>query len=262
MKQGIVEYSRTRRQIRKVNREVRVDRNAPKRKLIKVLLVMCAIVFIAAEIFGITMAKRIHDRDLAKDLANEATIELSSVNAGLISGDQKMLKDAHQQYRTTLDQFNANSYVAEEHADLLEQLNNYDAILSAEEKDAHLVKLRTAIMMLQKELQDVDLTKVSAKSMIDIKERLEDFRNSLEELNDERFASAIAELTNYSNDLIKLIDKTSVCVGTCTEKTIKSRQEDLTKIFDKYRDALIECDAEISKYYSPAELVESLKMLQ
>lgn len=262
MKQGMIEYGRTRRQIRKANREARVDHQAPKRTFIKVLLVLCAIIFVIIEFFSITFAKRIHDRDLAKDLANEATIELSMINASLISGDQKLLKDAHQQYQTTLGQFNANSYIVGDYSELLQQLNDYDSVLSAEEKDAHLIKLHTAILMLQKEMQDVDSSKVSTKSMIDIKENLEDFRNSLEELNDARFADAITELTNYSNDLIKLIDKTSVCVGTCSEKTIKSRQTDLANIFEKYRTVLVNCDTKISQFYSPAELVESLKMLQ
>ena len=262
MKQGMIEYGRTRHQIRKANREARVDYQRPKRTLIIAVLIVLAILFVIAEICSATYAKQIHDRELAKQLAEDATIELSLINASLISSDQTMLKDAHRKYQDTLTEFNSNAYVTSEQKDLLQQLNDYNTTLVNEEKDAHLIKLHTAVTMLQKELQAVDLKKVSAKSMNSIKENIEDFRNSLEELDDERFDNAISELTEYSNKLIKIIDKTSVCVGTCSEKTIKSRQEELKKILEEYKTILSDCDSEISDYYSPAKLVESLKMLQ
>ena len=222
---------------------------------------MLVVVFVIAEIFGLSYAKKLHDRELAKNLAETATIDLSLINSSLISNDQTMLKNSHQQYQNTLASLNKNTYVSTEHQELLEQLNRYDEIISAEEKTAYLTHLHTAVIMLQKELQSIDADKTSAKSMNGIKENFEDFRNKLEDLNDEYFTDAISGLTDYNNKLIKLIDKTSVCVGTCSKKTIKSRQSDLAKLLKEYQDKLAIYDMEISRYYSPANLVESLKML-
>ncbi len=262
MTQGIMEYHRTRRQIRKVNREARVEQPNPKRTLLKVALVLITVIFVVAEIFGLSAAKKIHDRELAKGLAETATINLSLINASLIANDQTMLRGAHQEYQNTLASLKGNTYVATEHQELLDQLSRYDEIIATEENTAYLTNFHTAVIMLQKELQSIDATKTSAKSMNGIKEDIEDFRDKLEDLNDERFAGTISELTDYSNKLIKLIDKTSVCVGTCSKKTIKSRQSDLAKLLEDYQDKLAVYDSEISRYYSPAELVESLKMLQ
>ena len=262
MKQGIIEYHQTRREIRKANRIARVDTRRNQRLLISIALILFAVLFIIIELLGIMQAKRAHDQELARNLANEAMIELSLVNAGLTSSNQTMLKDAHQQYRKTLEQFNQNDYMKNQQRDLLEQLNNYDQILSNEEKTAELTKLQIAIMMLEKEIEDTDLKKISTKSMIATKESFEDFRNSLEGLDNKRFIPLISELTNYSNEIVAVLDKTAVCVGTCTEKVFKDRNVELEKIFEKYQNALTSFDAEISEYYSPAKLVESLKMLQ
>ena len=262
MKQGIVEYHRTRRQIRKVNREARVEQPNPKRILLKLALILFVIIFAIVEVFSLGAAKKTHDRELAKGLAETATINLSLINASLISNDQTMLKESHQQYQDTLSSLKNNTYVTTEHQELLDQLSRYDEIIATEEKTAYLTNFHTAVLMLEKELQSIDAAKISAKSMNDIKEKFEDFRDKLEMLSDERFAGAISDLTDYSNKLIKLIDKTSVCVGTCSKKTIKSRQSDLAKLLEEYQDKLATYDAEISRYYSPAGLVESLKMLQ
>ena len=130
MNQSIFEQQRTRREIRKINRIARVDTHRNQRLLFIVILVLFAIVFVLAEVFGIMQAKRAHDQELARSLADEAMVELSLVNASLITSNQTMLKDAHRQYPTTLDQFNQNDYMKTQQQDLLKQLNDYNQILS------------------------------------------------------------------------------------------------------------------------------------
>lgn len=262
MNQSIFEQQRTRREIRKINRIARVDTRRNQRLLLTIVLILLAVVFVVVELLSIMQAKRIHDQELARGLADEATIELSLINASLVSSNQTMFKDAHRQYQDTLAQFNDNDYMKTQQQDLLKQLNNYNQVLSDEEKDAELIKFHTAIMMLRKELEDTDLKKVSTKSMITTKESFEDFRNSLEVLNNERFTPLVAELTDFSDEVIAVLDKTSVCVGTCTSKVFKTRTTELEKAFEKHQEALINLDVEISNYYSPANLVKSLKMLQ
>ena len=263
MKQGLIERQRTRREIRKINRETRVDHQGHRRRIIvSAILIVCTLAFVAFEAYSILQSKRLHDQELAKKLADETTIELSLINAGFASSNQTMLKDAHRQYQESLAMFNANDYMKDSQADLLKQLNDYEQVLAQEEKDAHLIKLHTEITMLQKELEDTDLKEISTKSMIETKESFEDFRNSLDELQDERFQDLITELTDYSNEMITVIDKTAVCFGTCTKKTMKARDQELANIFAKYQETLVELDAQISAYYSPAKLIESLKMLQ
>ena len=147
MKQSMMEYQRTRRQIRKVNREARVDQYQTRRTAVKIILIIFACLFAVVEVFGITYAKKLHDRETAKELAEAATIELSLINASLITSDQTQLKDHYQQYQNTLVDFNKNSFMQTEHQALLEELNNYGAIISQEVKDAHLIKLHTAIFI-------------------------------------------------------------------------------------------------------------------
>ena len=262
MKQGIFEQLHTRREIRKINRIARVDTRRNQRLLVTFILVLFAAIFVVIELISIMQAKHIHDQELAHELADEAMAELSLVNASLVSSNQTMFKDAHRQYQDTLARFNDNDYMKTQQQDLLKQLNDYNQVLSDEEKDAELIKFHTAIMMLRKELEDTDLKKVSMKSMIATKESFEDFRNSLEVLNNERFTPLIAELTEFSNDVIAVLDKTSVCVGTCTSEVFKNQTAELEKTFKEHQDALINFDAEISNYYSPAKLVKPLKMLQ
>ena len=262
MNQSIFEQQRTRREIRKINRIARVDTRRNQRLLITIILVLFAVIFAIVELLSVMQAKRAHDQELARELANETMVELSLINASLASSNQTMFKDTHRQYQDTLAQFNNNDYMKTQQQDLLKQLNDYNQVLSDEEKDAELIKFHTAIMMLRKELEDTDLKKVSTKSMITTKESFEDFRNSLEALSNERFAPLVTELTVFSNDVIAVLDKTSVCVGTCTSKVFKARTAELEKTFQNHQDALINFDVEISDYYSPANLVKSLKMLQ
>lgn len=261
MKQGLFERQIIRREIRKLNREAG-DNSGRRRGLIYVALAVIAMIFVAFEVVDIARSKYQHDRDLATNLASEASVELSLINTGLISSDQTMLKKVYQQYRATLDSFNRNSYMQKEQSELLNSLNAYQAVLGDEIKDAHLIKLRTAIKMLQSELNGASLEKVSTKDMLDVKEAFEDFRDSLEDLKDERFAAVISELTSYSDGLISLIDKTSVCVGVCDSKDLQGRLSELEAMLADYRGRLATSDAEVSSYYSPSALVESLKMIQ
>ena len=262
MRQGIIERRRTRREIRKVNRIARVDSRHSQRVLVTVALIIVLITFVVAECFGIVWAKRVHDRNLVRNLADEATIELSMVNTGLMTGDHALLKDSHQKYRVTLAELNANGYMKRDQLKLLDDLNKYDELLSVEEEKTQLTKLHTAIMIFQEELRNVDSKKISSKSMVELKEHFQDFRDSLDYLDGGQFDEIKAQLSNYSEELIAVVDKISVCVGTCTESTFKTRSGELKEISRKYGKKLAELDASLSDYYSPARLVESLKMLQ
>ena len=262
MSRDVTNQHYTRREIRKINREAQIEHLKPRQIVLRVVLLICAIIFATCEVFGIMRAKRVHDQELAKEFANETIIELGVINASLFSSNRALLGESHRRYQIILARLNDNSYMQNSQSNLLSRLNEYDQILTEEEKSAHLVKLRTAIVMLQKELQDAETEKVSAETMIGLKENFEDFRSSLEELDNNRFAPFMAELIKYSNELIDLIDKTSVCVGACTEKSFKSRYDELERVFPKYQATLADYDAHLSSYYSPAELVEALEMLQ
>ncbi len=262
MKQGLIEYRRTRREIRKINRETRVDQKSHCRIITLIALILCAAIFIVFEVFSILQAKRIRSQELASGLADEITVELSQINTSFISGDQTLFKDTYLRYRNSLSELNSNDYVKNNQAELLKRLNAYGQILAEEEEDAHLIKLRTAITMLRKELDDIDLKNTSVKLMVEIKESFEDFRNSLDQLQDERFQNLITELISYSDEIIPIIDKAAACIGTCVEKNIRARSQELDDIHAKYQEVFIELDARMSAYYSPAELIELLKMLQ
>ena len=138
MKQGIIERRRTRREIRKVNRIARVDSRHSQRVLVAVALIILLITFVVAECFGIVWAKRLHDRNMVRSLANEAVIELSLVNTSLMTGDHALLKDSHQKYRATLAELNANGYMKRDQLKVLDDLNKYDELLSVEEEKTHL----------------------------------------------------------------------------------------------------------------------------
>ena len=262
MKQGIIERHRTRRKIRKANRIARVDDHRSRRKIITVVLIVSLVAFVTIEIFSLIDAKRTHDRNLVRGLANDLVIDLSVINASFASNNHALLRDAHQQYRITLAELNRNGYMKRYQQNILNDLNEYDEILQGEEENTRLIKLRTAIMMLQEELQNTATEKVSTKSVIELKEHFLDFRDILEGLDGERFAEIKTQLINYSDELVTVIDRISVCVGTCTESTFKTRSTELQDIFKKYDEKLMELDAAVSDYYSPAELVESLKVLQ
>lgn len=260
MKQSLLEHWRTGRKIRKLNREVSPVRS--HRKVVIAALIVAVVAFAAFETYDIARSKYRHDKELASELASDIAIELSHIDTGFITSDQTMLKKAHRQYLATLDQLNRNSYMRKEQGELLQSLNEYRSVVDNEVGSAHLIKLRTAIKMLQAELGELNLEKVSAKEMLDAKEALEDFRDSLATLEDARFETIVAKLTDYSDELIKLVDKSSVCVGVCGEKKFKDYLSELEKILAKYQDELIMADAELSKLYSPSSLIDSLEMLQ
>lgn len=260
MKQSLLEHWRISRKIRKLNREVGPARS--RRGIAIIFLILVAIAFVVFEVCDIVHSKYRHDEELTSGLVSDAAIELSYINTGFITGDQTVLKKAYQQYLFTLDQLNRNSYMQKEQGELLHSLNEYRSILDEEVEDAHLIKFRTAIKMLQAELGEVSLEKVSVKEMLDVKEALEDFRDSLAALEDERFAAIIAKFTDYSNELIKLIDKSSVCIGVCSEKNFRDYLSELEKIFTKYQSELAAADTKLSEYYSPSSLINSLEMLQ
>jgi len=233
-----------------------------KRHSLRLALFFLATIFLAAEVFYLGVAKRGHDRELAKGLAETATINLNLINTGLLSDDRATLKDAHLEYRDTLSALKDNDYVVDEHQDLLGQLDRYDEIIAVEEDTAYLSNFRVAVVTLQKDLQSIDAKKTGAEQLKNIKEKLNDFSDKLETLKSERFAEIVSDLIEYDKKLTELIDKTSACIKTCSEKTIKSRQSDLAKLLEEYKDKLSTYDTEISHYYSPAELVESLRVLQ
>ena len=262
MKQGLFERWRTGRQIRKINREVDPNRVHSHRGLVVTLLIMIIAIFVSFEVIDILRSKYRHDQELASGLANDAIIELSYINTGFIASDQSMLKQAIRQYSDTLNHLQSNAYMNKEQSNLLRQLSEYENILEDEMNNAQFIKLRTAIKMLQAELDSVNSEKSSIEEIMNIKESLEDFHDSLSAIDDARFSIIISKLSSYSGELITLTDKVSICVGTCSEKQFKEYLEKLEKIATSYRDELEAADAELSNHYSPLALIESLKMIQ
>ena len=263
MRQGLIERRRMRREIRRINRETRVDYQEYRHRAgVLVVLALCIFAFIIFEIFSILQSKHIHDQELAKKLADQTTIELSQINTSFISNNQTAFRDAHRQYRKYLVEFNSNDYMKNNQVELLEQLNAYERVLTEEENTAHLIKLHTTIVMLRKELGNISLKDASVKSMIEIKESFKDFRDSLDELHDKRFQDLIFELASYSDEMISIIDKAAICAGSCTKKTMQTYSQELINISAKYQEKLIGLDIQVSASFSPTKLVESLKMLQ
>ena len=262
MNQSIIEHHRTRRRIRKINRSVSPQPTHPNRLLVGLVLIICVVACVALECLSLMHYKELNDRAAARDLANSAIIELGQINNGLLTGDNTLIDASAAQYRATLETMQRNDYIKKDHPEVLTKMQTYLTLISDKQEMLQFSKLRASIQMLEAEIAQVDTAKVSAKNLTTIKSAFEILRDDLSDIDNPEYADLVSQLSDYSNKIISISNQSAACVGACSKKSFTKRLQDLEKLSKTYTTTIKQLDAELSQRYSPAPLVDALKVLQ
>ncbi len=262
MNQSFSERARARRAVRKANRIARVDTQQPHRRRIAVFLVLLVVLFVVGEVFLIDHAKDTYHQHRSEEVALVATEQLNLISAALIAGDQTRLDSSIEEFDKSLDELNRNPYMQHNQADLLARLNDYSAHIHDKATVSEFLRMRLAVLMLDSELSNIDLNKVSVETVSDVRIAYQNFDESISKLDGEELASTITTLKSYDKEIMDITNKFSACVGACKEKTIAKHQTKLAEIFEKHRSLLQAADADLSKLYDPTPLCQALSMLE
>ena len=99
------------------------------RRCFATLFFVGVLVFVSFEVFSLFTAKNAHDYRLAKENAEELSVELSLISSAIKTGNHALFDDSVQRYRTTINRFADNEYTSHHQTELLQSLRDYSELL-------------------------------------------------------------------------------------------------------------------------------------
>ena len=234
-----------------------------KRRNFAVLLFVLALIFCAAEVFALSVAKTNNDRRLAKENAEELSVELGLISSALGSGNKTLYDDALSRYRGTLANFSSNEYVYHYQADLLTNLRNYNELLNTDaEEIKEFIELSTALATVRTSLRSGHTDKLDASIFSHLEQSLTNLTAALDNTKAENLASAKEKLSTVAKDMGELVKNSAVCLSVCTKEVFEGKQRELEDIKNRYAEDFKTLGTEASKKYDPSELIVQLGRLR
>lgn len=256
--------SKVRRQIRKVNRESARSKqgNLLRRRRFAILFFVLMLVFCAAEVFAVFTAKSQHDYRMAKETADELSVELSLISSALHSGDKTLYENTIDRHRDTLGTFAGNDYVTGRQSHLLSQLQDYRKILLDDEtKVNELLELDAALSGIQSELQAVDIEKLDAANFYQIQQSFQTLRDALSKLESEDIVKLRDKLDSFALKIAELAKNSAVCISVCPKDSFAEKQRTLESYKKEFETDFRELGLSISEKYDPSPLIKALNEL-
>ena len=256
--------SNTRRQIRKLNRESIRDkkRNELRRRNFAIIFFVAALVFCAGEILAIFTAKNQHDYRLAKESAEELSVELSLISSAFRSGNKTLYDNSISRYQDTLASFSENDYVRVHQLELLSKLRDYNKNLQENTTSiAELLELDAALESLLLELDDVDTEKLNSMNFYQIQQSFQTLSDALANLKTEEYEELRNRIDSFARKISELAKNSAICVSVCTKESFVEMQKKLEKYRKDYNEDFTQLGRSISEKYDPSSLILELGKL-
>lgn len=230
-----------------------------KRRNYATLFFVIVLVFFAGEVFALFTAKSNHDYSVAKNDAEELSVELGLISSAFRSGNKTLYAESISRYRGTIDRFADNEYTSHNQAELVQSLREYSSKLDehAAQIDEFL-ELSASLSTLRMEMQLIDSTQLDAANFYQIQQVYQSFRDSLDKLNNEDLKETREQFYNLSNEISDLAKSAAICVSICNKGIFDEKSAKLASISEKYSSKLDELGQNISKQYDPSELIVRL----
>ena len=225
----------------------------------RVLAIIVAIIFVAIEAYVLSFAKFRYDHAQSIGIAEELSIQLSLISVSMQSGNKATYAQALADYRKALDDFGKNPYVHARAHDLLTKLQDYSGLhLEESELISEYMELRVATANIATVSDTLKSSDIDAIKVYDFAHTYIDFREGISKISAPELADIIGKLTDMSNEIIQITEKSAVCVGACQDDALTEKQKAVEDITARYKDELTKMSQEASEKYNPNQLILDL----
>jgi hypothetical protein len=225
----------------------------------RVLAIIVAIIFVAIEAYVLSFAKFRYDHAQSTGIAEELSIQLSLISVSMQSGNKAAYSQALADYRKVLDDFGKNPYVQSRAHDLLTSLQNYSGLhMEESELISQYMELRVATANIETVSDSLKSSEIDAIKVYDFAHTYIDFREGIAKIDAPELADLISKLTNMSNEIIQITEKSAVCVSACQDGALTEKQNTVEDITNRYKDELTKLSLEASEKFNPNQLILDL----
>lgn len=225
----------------------------------RVLAIIVAIIFVAIEAYVLSFAKFRYDHAQSIGIAEELSVQLSLISVSMQSGNKATYAKALADYRKVLDDFSENPYVRARAHDLLNSLQNYSGLhLEESELISQYMELRVATANIETVSDTIKKSEIDAIKVYDFARTYIDFREGIAKIDAPELAELIGKLTDMSNEMIQIMEKSAVCVGVCQDDALKEKQATVEDITNRYKDELTKLSLSASEKFNPNQLILDL----
>jgi hypothetical protein len=225
----------------------------------RVLAIIVAIIFVAIEAYVLSFAKFRYDHAQSIGIAEELSVQLSLISVSMQSGNKATYAKALADYRKVLDDFSENPYVRARAHDLLNSLQNYSGLhLEESELISQYMELRVATANIETVSDTIKNSEIDAIKVYDFARTYIDFREGIAKIDAPELAELIGKLTDMSNEMIQIMEKSAVCVGVCQDDALKEKQATVEDITNRYKDELTKLSLSASEEFNPNQLILDL----
>lgn len=253
--------SKTRRQIRKLNRESTRDakRTERTRRNFAIVFFVLALAFCAGEMIAVFTAKNQHDYRRARENAEELSVELSLISSAFRSGNKTLYDNSIERYQTTLASFSDNDYVRAHQLELSGKLRDYNKKLSDNATSiSELLELDAALESLLLELDEVETEKLSAVNFYQIQQSFQTLGDALANIKTEEYAELRDRIDSFAHKITELAKNSAVCVSVCPKESFADKQNQLEKYRKEYSEDFANLGRTVSEKYDPSSLILEL----
>ena len=226
MRAELKEHLSTKRKIRQAKRLAAVDQNRPKRMRLIVILIICAVILLASECFGLYYTKLEHDRQHADETASNMVSDLAIMSVALQSGNQALFEQNFNEFQKDLTEYSQNHYVQQNSKDNLSRLQNYATILR---DDAATISEMNQLHSMLNQLSLIAESDNLVENLAAYRQNLVKLEENLVEVDAEQLQDARKMLEGSTNELEAQLESIAICVNVCPSSTIKDKKELFTE---------------------------------
>jgi hypothetical protein len=120
------------------------------------------------------------------------------------------------------------------------------------------MELRVATANIETVSDMIKNSEIDAIKVYDFARTYIDFREGIAKIDAPELAELIGKLTDMSNEMIQIIEKSAVCVGVCQDDALKEKQATVEDITNRYKDELAKLSLSASEKFNPNQLILDL----